>query len=238
MRRSFLAFCVLIVHTLNAQDVPNEEDWSEMPVPVTPVDVYGAPSDADILFNGTNLDAWCAEDGDASGWSVDKGVLKIVPGTGNIYTKKGYADVQLHIEWMVPAGASGNGNSGIYLQGRYEVQIFRSHNNQVPIYYNGQAGSIYKQFKPLVNACLPPGNWEAYDIVFYAPRFDRDSALLEPARVTVMHNGVLIQHNAVLRGSTTHAKATGYEVHNNKEPLMIQDHGDEVWFRNIWIREL
>jgi hypothetical protein len=139
---------------------------------------------------------------------------------------------------MIPKTDYGTGNSGIYIQGRYEVQIYNSYQNDSKIYYNGQTGSLYKQYRPLVNASKPRGQWNSYDIVFTAPRFNNDGSLNTPAICTVFHNGVLIQHNSRLKGTTTHENTTAYEVHDLRQPLMIQDHGDRVLFRNIWIREL
>jgi hypothetical protein len=197
------------------------------------------PSDAEVLFDGSDLDAWSTMEGQPVAWDLDDdGVLSIVPGKGNIYSKKAYGDVQLHLEWMIPEDDPGHGNSGIYLQSRYEVQIYKSYKNMDKIYYNGQAGSIYKQFAPLVNACRAPGMWETYDITFFGPKFNEEGTVIAPAKMTVFHNGILIHHNVWLKGSTTHLDQTGYELHSPKEPLMIQDHGDVVRFRNIWIREL
>jgi hypothetical protein len=139
---------------------------------------------------------------------------------------------------MIPEKDHGHGNSGIYLQGRYEVQIFDSYQNESEIYYNGQTGSLYKQYSPMVNASQPTGKWDSYDIIFTAPRFTDSGDLISPAVFTVFHNGILIQHNAVLKGITTHEQQTRYVAHALKQPLMIQDHGDKVYFRNIWLREL
>lgn len=221
-----------------AQQVSNEEDWSEKPMSVDPGDGSVAPSDAIILFDGTDLLEWVDAEGNPALWKVANGVLEIVPGTGNIHTRQGFGDVQLHVEWMIPEENYGKGNSGIYLQGRYEVQIFNSYNDDSPIYYNGQTGSLYKQYKPLVNASRPRGKWESYDIIFKAPRFSDEGKVISPAEFTVFHNGILIQYQSKLKGITTHEKTTEYEPHGEKVPLMIQDHGDRVLFRNIWIREL
>jgi len=222
----------------NGQSVPNKEDWTEMPQVISVEADHNVPSDARILFDGVTLDKWQHADGGEVQWKIENDVLRIVPGTGDIFTKVGFGDCQLHVEWMIPENNYGSGNSGIYLMGRYEVQIFNSYQNDTKIYYNGQTGSLYKQHKPLVNASRPRGQWESFDIIFNAPQFDSSGKLLKPAKFTVLQNGVLIQKEATLKGITTHEKLTGYEYHRSKEPLMIQDHGDPVRFRNIWIREL
>jgi hypothetical protein len=148
--------------------------------------------------------------------------------------------VQLHLEFRTPAKiegkGQGRGNSGVFFMGRYEVQILDSHDN--PTYVNGQAGSIYKQHPPLVNASRPPGEWQTYDIVFVAPRFAADGSLISPARITAFHNGVLVQHNAVLGGPTEYRGPSKYKPHAGKLPLELQDHGNPVAFRNIWAREI
>jgi hypothetical protein len=232
-----LLLSIVVVRT-SAQQAPNEEDWSEMPRIVSVESELRIPADALVLFDGSNMDRWQHADGEEATWKVENGVLEIVPGEGNIYTREHFGDCQLHVEWMIPEENYGSGNSGIYLMGRYEVQIFNSYQNSTEIYYNGQTGSLYKQHKPLVNVSRPRGKWESFDIIFNAPLFDSTGELLKPARFTVLQNGVLIQKEATLKGITTHEKFTGYEYHKSKEPLMIQDHGDPVRFRNIWIREL
>lgn len=220
------------------QQVANEEDWSDLPTSIYPGDTAVPPSDAIVLFNGKDLSEWQTVDGKEVGWLVKNGMLEIVPGSGSIYSKQKFGDVQLHVEWMIPENNYGNGNSGIYLQGRYEVQIYNSYQDASKIYYNGQTGSLYKQYKPLVNASKPRGTWDTFDIIFTAPRFEENGALKTPAVFTVFHNGILVQHNSRLKGTTTHEKTTAYAPHALKQPLMIQDHGDCVFFRNIWIREL
>ncbi|HVF96407.1 MAG TPA: DUF1080 domain-containing protein, partial [Flavisolibacter sp.] len=152
----------------------------------------------------------------------------------------GFGDCQLHIEWRSPAEVKGEGqgrgNSGIFLMGRYELQVLDSYNSKT--YSNGQAGSIYKQHMPLVNATRPPGEWQTYDVVFTAPRFSEDSLLKSPARITVLHNGVLVQNNTQLWGGTQYIGLASYQKHGDKEPIVLQDHGNPVSFRNIWIRPL
>ena len=231
-------FGIFVQFSLLAQEVDNLEDWSSKPVSVTTDDSDQPPSDAIILFAGEGLDEWQHADKSAAKWNVTDGILEIVPGTGNLRTKQAFGDVQLHVEWMIPTSDYGTGNSGIYLQGRYEVQIFNSYQDEEKIYYNGQTGSIYKQSKPLINASKPKGQWEVFDIIFRAPRFSNDGTLESPAVLTVFHNGLLIQDHFELVGITTHQPKTAYKPHDSKQPLMIQDHGDKVRFRNIWIREL
>jgi hypothetical protein len=214
--------------------------WEPVPPVVTPGVGTAAPSDAIILFDGTNLDNWVGRDGVPAPWSLSEGAMTVVPGTGDIQTRQGFGDVQLHIEWRTPdvvkGEGQGRGNSGIFLMGRYEVQVLDNHINTT--YPNGQAGSVYKQHIPLVNACLPPGEWQTYDIIFMAPRFNEQGRVIHPARVTVIHNGVLVQNNVDIWGTTQFIGLPQYVAHGPKEPLRLQDHGDLVSFRNIWVREL
>lgn len=240
MKKQIFTFAMSFIaySNLMAQKVPNNEDWSEAPRLVSVESKNHVPSDALILFDGNDLDDWQMADGSKADWKINEGVLEIIPGKGNIFSKRSFGDCQLHLEWMIPEENYGHGNSGIYLQGRYEVQIFNSYKNSSEIYYNGQTGSLYKQHAPLVNASRPRGEWESFDIIFNAPIFDQEGKLLKPAKFTVMHNGVLILKEAELKGTTTHEHTTSYKVHKPKEPLMVQDHGDRVRFRNIWIREL
>ena len=238
MRLFTFVFLLVSYHCeILAQVVPNEEDWTKLPQGVKPGDHTAPPSDAIVLFDGQNLNEWTDLQGDSAKWTIKNGAFQVSPGAGDIYTKRSFGDAQLHVEWMIPSVDHGNGNSGIYLQGKYEVQIFNSYKNETKIYYNGQTGSLYKQHTPLVNASRANGEWNTYDIIFTAPRFEGDK-LISPAEFTVFHNGVLIQHNAKLKGITTHQKTTSYSAHPLQQPLMIQDHGDPVLFRNIWIREL
>ena len=160
--------------------------------------------------------------------------------TGGVFTKQEFGDCQLHVEWKTPkkiiGDGQGRGNSGIYIQTLYEVQILDSYENET--YYNGQAGSIYKQSSPLVNASRKPGKWQVYDIVFHAPRFNDDGSLESPATMTVFHNGVLIQDHFELKGPSVYGGYPKYTPHAEKMPIMLQDHGNPVSYRNIWIREL
>ncbi len=197
------------------------------------------PSDAIVLFDGKDLSKWSGQDGGAARWEVKDGVMT-VNGTGSINTKEEFGDCQLHVEWASPVEVKGEGqgrgNSGVYLQGRYEVQVLDSYNNKT--YFHGQAGSIYKQHAPLVNACRKPGEWQTYDIIFHAPRFSDDGKIKTPADVTVLHNGVLVQDHAEIFGTSSHIGAPTYTAHPLKQALQLQDHNNPVRFRNIWIRPL
>ena len=200
------------------------------------------PSDAVVLFDGRSLDRWRADDSTKgpARWKIVNGAIEIVPGTGGIATSEGFGDAQLHIEWMAPSPARGTGqdrgNSGVFLMGRYEVQVLDSYGSDT--YADGQAGALYGQYPPLVNAMRPPGEWQTYDIVFRRPRFDTRGALLAPARVTVIHNGVLVQDAVTLSGPTGHHERPPYVAHADALPISLQDHGHPVRFRNIWVRSL
>jgi len=203
--------------------------------------VGAAPSDALVLFDGKDLTHWrTATDGSEVKWQLRDGYLEVVPKTGDIVTREEFGDCQLHIEWATPAVVSGEGqgrgNSGVYLMQRYEVQVLDSYQNKT--YYHGQAGAIYKQYAPLVNASRPPGEWQTYDIIFKAPKFDEQGRVIERARMTVLHNGVLIQNNVELYGSTFDKTPAIYIAHPAKAPLQLQNHGNPVRYRNIWIRSL
>ncbi|MEO7393861.1 MAG: DUF1080 domain-containing protein [Chitinophagaceae bacterium] len=218
------------------------EMWQPEPRVVTPGKTSAdAPADAIVLFDGKDLSNWknSSEKGEIT-WKVESNIMTVTAGGGNIQTKKGFGDCQFHIEWRTPAvvkgDGQGRGNSGIFLMGRYELQILDSYKNRT--YSNGQAGSIYKQHLPLVNPVRSPGEWQTYDIVFTAPRFKADSSLQSPARITVLLNGVLVQNNTVLWGSTEYIGIPTYKMHSDKEPIALQDHGNPTSFRNIWIREL
>jgi hypothetical protein len=203
------------------------------------VDPGPPPADAVILFDGTDLSQWQSTDGGPAKWAIEAGVAT-VNRTGSIVTKRAFGDCQLHVEWATPdkvvGEGQGRGNSGIYFQGRYELQVLDSHNNKT--YYYGQAGAIYQQHAPLVNSSRGPGQWQTYDIIFHAPRFDSDGKLLTPATMTALHNGVLIQDHAEIKGRTDSKGAPKYEPHPVKQPLQLQDHKSPVRYRNIWIREL
>lgn len=228
------------------KEAAKTEVWSPVPPVVMPgANVNNAPSDAIILFNGKNMNHWQKKNGKAAECKIDKdGSFSIEKGSGDIATKQAFGNCQLHIEWREPAVVVGSGqtrgNSGVYLMGRYELQVLDSYQN--PTYSNGQAGSIYKQYIPLVNVCRKPGEWQSYDIIFTAPQFSGDGKLVAPGRVTVLQNGVLIQNNVSVKGNTLWIGQPFYEVHPPKASLVLQDHGKDgghaVSFRNIWIREL
>jgi hypothetical protein len=166
--------------------------------------------------------------------------MEVAKGTGSIETAQGFGSAQLHVEWRAPVPAEGSGqdrgNSGVFLMGMYEVQVLDSYKNRT--YADGSAGAIYGQYPPLVNASRKPGEWQTYDIVFRAPRFRADSTLADSAHFTVFHNGVLVQNNVAAMGPTSHMRRTPYSYHADKLPIMLQDHGDPIRFRNIWVREL
>ncbi|TAA12514.1 DUF1080 domain-containing protein [Pseudoxanthomonas winnipegensis] len=220
-------------------DPAKTEVWKPVPAAVaTPVGA--APSDAVVLFDGRDLSAWDSEDGGKPGWSVADGAVTVVPGSKGIRSKKSFCDVQLHVEWRTPTETKGlegqnRGNSGIFLQDRYELQVLDSY--QSATYSNGQAGSIYKQAIPLVNASRAPGQWQTYDVIWTAPRFSQGGGLTAPARITVLHNGVLVQNDTVIAGKTEYIGAPSYAPHGCA-PIFLQDHNAKVSYRNIWVREL
>lgn len=199
------------------------------------------PSDARVLFDGSNLDEWLSVRGGSAAWKIVAGnAMESVGGTGDIRTKRDFGSCQLHVEWRTPtaisASGQGRGNSGVFLLGLYEVQVLDSYEN--PTYADGLAGAIYGQFPPLANACMPPGSWQTFDIVFETPQFGSES-LQRPATMTLFHNGVLAHLRQTMHGPTKHRELASYQIaHDPKGPLVLQDHGDPVQFRNIWIREL
>jgi prepilin-type processing-associated H-X9-DG protein len=195
-----------------------------------------------VLFEGRSLDEWQSSDnppGPAK-WTVRDGYVEVAPKTGSLVTKQAFGDVQVHIEFRTPVPAKGEsqerGNSGVFLMGMYEVQVLDSYHNVT--YADGHAGAVYGQFPPLVNASRPPGEWQTYDIVFHRPRFDAQGKVTRPARMTVIHNGVLIQDDVELSGPTANKSRPPYVKHADALPLALQDHGDLVRFKNIWIRKL
>jgi len=200
------------------------------------------PSDAVVLFDGRSLDAWQSADsaGQPARWKVADGYMEVVAKTGNIATKRGFGDVQLHVEWMAPVPAKGEGqergNSGVFLMGIYEVQVLDSYQN--PTYADGTAAAIYGQYPPLVNANRAPGEWQTYDILFRRPHFDASGKVTRPARMTILFNGILVQDDVALTGPTAHKQRPPYAKHADRLPLILQDHGDPVRFRNVWLREL
>lgn len=221
-------------------DPKDTEDWSVIPTQLG-FGAQGVPSDALILFDGTSLDAWTGTPEALPGWTVSNSVLTVKPGTGPITSKETFCDAQFHIEWRAPLegkeGGSGQnwGNSGVFIQQRYELQILNSFENET--YANGQAASIYKQHRPLVNASKPAGEWQVYDIIFTSPKFADDGDLISPGYMTAIHNGVLVQNHSELKGPTLFRGQPKYEAHGCA-PLLLQDHGDAVAFRNIWARKL
>ncbi|MCD2519025.1 DUF1080 domain-containing protein [Massilia sp. G4R7] len=230
-----------------AQANPKDtEVWSPEPARVTPAPAQGAPSDAVVLFGGKDLGAWVssgAPDKPAP-WLVADGAFTVRGGSGDIQTRHSFSDYQLHLEWRVPATLSGSGqargNSGVFLASTgngsgYEIQILDCVDNKT--YVNGQAASIYKQHVPLVNACARGGEWQTYDVIWTAPRFAPDGALLSPGFVTALHNGVLVQNHVALQGESLHVGKPSYRKHGAL-PIRLQDHGDAVSFRNVWIRPL
>jgi hypothetical protein len=198
------------------------------------------PADAVVLFDGESLSEWRSADGGPAKWVVKDGAIESVPGSGYLYSARAFGDVQLHVEWAAPVPArgtsQGRGNSGVFLMGLYEVQVLDSYQNDT--YPDGQAAAIYGQYPPLVNASRPPGEWQTYDIVFKRPRFRPDGGLVSPARITVFHNGILVQDGVEPWGPTAWLQALPYTAHADKLPLALQDHGNPVRYRNIWLREL
>ena len=250
---SLSAVCLEAQQPPGARPRPEDtEVWRPVPPVVSPGPSLGAappPSDAIILFGGGTLDAWVnSRDRSPAGWEVKDGIFTVVKRVGDIETRQRFRDYQLHIEWRIPVGITGEGqargNSGVFLAfpggnlGGYELQVLDSWSNET--YVNGMAGSIYKQSIPLVNASRPPGEWQSYDVAWTAPRFHADGTLASPARVTVFHNGVLVQNDFHLRGTTVFTGQPAYHAFEDA-PIMLQAHGDPsppISFRNIWLREL
>ncbi|RFM28352.1 DUF1080 domain-containing protein [Deminuibacter soli] len=249
---AFAAISLLSTTMIKAQAKPEDtEVWKPVPKVVTPAKTIGeAPSDAIILFNGKNLDEWVdvKDTTTAAKWLVKHDELTVNKSSGNIQTKRRFTDYQLHIEWRVPKNITGKGqargNSGVFLASTgagddgYEMQVLDSYENET--YVNGQAASIYKQHPPLVNASRKPGEWQVYDVIWTAPRFNEDGSLKSPARVTAFHNGVLVQNNYELQGATRYIGKAEYKQHG-PSPIKLQAHGDKsepLSFRNIWVREL
>lgn len=214
-------------------------------VPGTPIPMPSAPSDAVVLFDGKDLSKW---DGGGRGgavteprWKVENGYVELVPGAGSLVTKDSFGDVQLHLEWTTPAGADASkvgqfrGNSGVIFMGRYEVQVLSSYNN--PTYPDGAAGAVYGLYPPMVNPCLPEGQWNAYDIVFEAPKFDGEK-VVKPAYITLFFNGLAVQNRVELLGTTSREPIAAYTSHAAELPLSLQGHAGPARFRNIWIRRL
>ncbi len=255
--RIFLSGVLITVISVNcfAQqkggDPKETEYYTPVPKIVTPgASSSDAPSDAIVLFNGKNMDEWVSEKDPkaAAKWILTDNAMMVNKSAGDIQTKRTFTDFQLHIEYQIPANITGTGqargNSGIFLAalpfgaGGYELQVLDNYNNTT--YVNGQAGSMYKQSPPLANACRKPGDWQSYDVVWTAPRFNEDGTLRSPARVTAIHNGVLVQNNFELKGDTPYIGQPSYQKHGPC-PIKLQAHGDKsepISYRNIWVREL
>lgn len=219
-------------HAVIADEYLNGIEWTE-PAIVKPGEAGGPPSDAIVLFDGKDLSAWTGTEN----WKVENGVM--ISGKGDAKTKDVFGDCQLHIEWSAPTPATGSGqgrgNSGLFLMDNYELQILDSFDNKT--YFDGQAGAIYKQTPPQVNATKAPGTWNVYDVIWTAPRFNEDGSLKSPAFITALHNGVLILNHFELKGDTPFVRAPQYKKHADRLPIRLQDHNNPVRFRNIWIRE-
>jgi hypothetical protein len=224
---------VLTAGTATAQEWVSGIKWQEPPV-VDPGPPGGPPSDATVLFGGSELSQWNG----GRRWEIADGVATCRG--GSITTKESFGDCQMHVEWASPAQVrgrgQGRGNSGIYLMGQYEIQILDSYDNET--YFDGQAGALYKTAPPMVNVSRKPGEWQTYDIIFRAPRFEESGELKEPGYITVLHNGVVIHNHTKILGTTAWTDPPTYTAHPEKAPITIQDHGNPVRFRNIWIREI
>lgn len=240
MKCSLLLFTAVILcgglfsASAGAKEYLTGIEWQEPPVVTPGAENRLPPSDAVVLFDGGDLTAW--ENGDR--WKVDNG--EMVVGNGTVTTKQEFGDCQVHIEWSAPTPPKGKsqqrGNSGVFLMGKYEIQVLDSYQNQT--YFDGQAAGIYKQTPPMANAMRPPGEWNAYDILWTAPRFNDDGSLKSPAYITAMHNGVFVLNHFELLGDTPYDRPPRYEAHAAKGPISLQDHGNPVRFRNIWVREI
>ncbi len=213
------------------------------PATVTPGATFSngapAPSDAIVLFNGKDLSRWKSGNGDAK-WKVENGYFEVAPGKGDLRTRDEFGDVQLHLEFATPSKvegeSQGRGNSGVFFHEQFEIQVLDSHKNKT--YADGQAGGLYGQWPPLVNAIRPPGEWNTYDIVFEAPQFDGDGKLVKPAYVTAFLNGVCVHNRKELNGPTNHQATDPYKAYSGKGGIRLQDHGNPTRFRNIWARAI
>ena len=246
---TFLLFILPLIFMLACEeDSTAQQEWepedTEFYEPVPPVvsatpEFLPPPSDAIVLFDGSDFSSWESVNGGDVEWTLEDGAMTVEPGTGDIVTKDSFGSVQLYVEWRTPevidGDGQGRGNSGVFLQRRYEVQVLDSYDNET--YVNGMAGSVYKQHVPLVNAAMPPGEWQTYNIIFEAPEFDDNGDLSEPGYLTVFWNGVLVQHKAELEGPTVYIGQPEYEAHSD-DGIRLQDHSDLVSFRNIWVRNL
>jgi len=250
MKRSAVPLLALLLFVrLCSAQAPMKWKIHDLNRPVPPVidpgtsstqDAPGRPpSDAIVLFDGRDLSHWIGQDGKPAQWKVESGYMEVVAKTGYVSTRDSFGDCQLHVEFSEPSPGVGEsqerGNSGVFLMGLYEIQVLDSYQNKT--YADGQASAVYGQYPPLVNAARAPGQWQTYTIIFHRPHF-AGSKLVSPARVTVMHNGVLVQDNVELTGPTAHGERPPYKPGPDKLPLQLQDHGNPVRYRNIWVREL
>jgi hypothetical protein len=243
------SFTAVLFHSPLASNAQLASGWKAhdltrpLPVVVEPGEAKlpaSVPSDAIVLFDGTDLSNWTGPNGNEAGWTVVDGAMESVKGAGYVFSKEKFGDIQLHIEWAAPSKVQGKGqgrgNSGVFLMGNFEIQVLDSFEN--PTYADGGAGSIYGQFPPLVNASRKPGQWQAYDIIFKTPRFDEAGKLVSPAMVTVLHNGVVIQHGTEPYGPSGWVLHDKYDPTQTTGPIGLQDHGNPVRYRNIWVRKL
>lgn len=220
---------------------PQDTEFYTPQSPIVTIAENQAPNDAIMLFDGKDLSQWVQSNDvtKPAAWTILNGILTVKPGTGNIQTKQNFEDFQLHVEWKSPdiikGEGQGRGNSGVFLQGKYEIQILDNNNN--PTYVNGQAASLYKQRQPLVTAVKPAGEWHSYDILYTAPRFNKDGILIKKGMVTVLHNGIVVHNNTIIEGTTEYIGLPQVIAHG-AGPITLQDHGDLVSFRKIWIRPL
>ncbi|MBU1185764.1 MAG: DUF1080 domain-containing protein [Acidobacteria bacterium] len=256
MRKSIIVvfflvlFCPLLQTCMQENDTMTpQEKWKihDPDRPLPPVVDPGpagpllpAPSDAVILFDGTDLSGWVDGKGNTPRWKVENGYMEVVGKTGSILSGQEFGDCQLHVEWASPeevkGESQGRGNSGVFLMNTYEVQVLDCYDNKT--YADGMAAAVYGQYPPAVNACRPPGEWQSFDIIFVRPRFDEEGRVVSPARMTVFHNGVLVQHDVELLGPTAWKVLGKYKAHSDRLPISLQDHGNPVRYRNIWIRDL
>ena len=239
---SVLGFCNVAIGQLPSGWKAHDLSRPAAPV-VTPAREFGQPpSDAIVLFDGTDMSKWRSPDGGEPKWKIVAGAMESVPKSGYVVSRDEFGDCQLHVEFASPktvkGSGQGRGNSGVFLMGEFEVQVLDSYENST--YVDGSAGSIYGQYPPLVNASRKPGEWQSYDIIFRRPRFDEDGKLVKPARLTVLHNGILIQDNSEAYGPTSWIRYRNYDAIKGKTkgPLSLQDHGNPVRYRNIWVRPL
>lgn len=238
MRNWFRGLLVIAIclpcFKLSAKEYLTGIEWQEPPIVTPGAENSLPPSDAFVLLGDGDLSAWNG----AEKWKVEDGVATV--GGGQITTKQEFGDCQLHIEWSAPTPAKGisqeRGNSGVFFMGKYEIQVLDCYENKT--YFDGQTAAIYKQTAPLANAMRPPGEWNAYDVFWTAPRFNDDGTLKSPAYITAMHNGVLMLNHFELLGDTPYDRPPQYTAHPPKGPISLQDHGNPVRYRNIWVREL